>query len=587
MGRLVGTLFAAPFCAFGLGMLLWIGNAWLDAQAMQRWLPSEAIILDGGYRTNSSSDGGATYKAWAKYRYTIGGVDYTSERVAISDTADNIGDFHRELGGRLSDAAASGDPVTAWVNPDKPAEAVLDRSFRWGLQLFKLAFGVVFLAVGIIAAYATWSTRKPESKIAADLGSKPWLANPAWDGAALKSEAKKQLKAGWFFAGFWNLVSMPLPFLLIDEVTNKGNYLALVGLLFPIVGIGLLVWAIRMSREWRRFGAALCELDPFPGAIGGNVGGVVRITGLTDAEQRFDVTLSSVYSQRGSKSRTERVQWQHSQRLSAVRASDHHTVTFRFDVPGDLPESEPKPDGGNYHLWRLHIHGEMAGPDFDRTYELPVFATGATSEQLAEGPLANDAREQSANADAAVEQRFRLHRGGLYPEIEFPAGRHATMSLFGLLFGATFTGVGAALFMFADAPFMGTIFALFGIFILGHGLYSLGNSLHVSRDGGTITARRSWLGLPLARRSIDLMSVQHFRVDQTMSSSSGTRHTVYYAIKLVGDGDTVIAVADGLRGRHEVDAMVRQLTQQLRLSAIPVEYRKPLRLRARKEASGD
>ena len=29
--------------------------------------------------------------------------------------------------------------------------------------------------------------------------------------------------------------------------------------------------------EWRRFGAAPALLDPFPGAIGGNVGGVIDV----------------------------------------------------------------------------------------------------------------------------------------------------------------------------------------------------------------------------------------------------------------------------------------------------------------------
>ncbi|MEM8982942.1 MAG: DUF3592 domain-containing protein [Pseudomonadota bacterium] len=583
MGRLLGTLFATPFCAFGLGMLVWIGAAWLDARAMQQWSPVAATVLDGGYRTNSSSDGGATYKAWARYTYRIDGIDYTSERAAISDTADNIGDFHRTLGKRLKSAAIDGQPITAWVNPDAPDEAVIDRSFRWGLQVFKLVFGAIFLAVGGIALYATWSrktTTRDESD--AELGPQPWLANPAWQGAALTSQAKSKLRGSWIFAVFWNLVSLPLPFLLIDEVINKGNYPALLGLLFPIVGVGLLIWAVRTSREWSRFGPAPCELDPFPGSIGGNVGGRIAIHGLESAEQRFNVTLSLRLSQRSSKSRTERVQWQHSQRVRAVRVANKNEIAFRFDVPSDLAESDPVKDGGSYHLWRLHVHGDMPGPDFDRTYEIPVFATAERSQQLTDAVVANDVREQIQSADAAIEQRFRIHRGGIYPIIEFPAGRHVTMSLIGLLFGGVFAGVGAVLITMADAPIMGVIFALFGGLILIYGLYSLGKSLRVSRDGGTLTARRLWFGLPLVSRSVDLMRVKNFRIDQTMSSTSGGRHTIYYAIKLLADSDVVATVADGLRGRHEVDAMVRQLTEQLRLSEIPVEFRQPATLPKRR-----
>jgi hypothetical protein len=43
---------------------------------------------------------------------------------------------------------------------------------------------------------------------------------------------------------------------------------ALIRLLFPLVGIWLIACAIRRTREWRRFGAAPVTLDPVPGSIG-------------------------------------------------------------------------------------------------------------------------------------------------------------------------------------------------------------------------------------------------------------------------------------------------------------------------------
>jgi hypothetical protein len=32
----------------------------------------------------------------------------------------------------------------------------------------------------------------------------------------------------------------------------KGNRLALIGLIFPFVGVGLLVWAVRATLRWRK-----------------------------------------------------------------------------------------------------------------------------------------------------------------------------------------------------------------------------------------------------------------------------------------------------------------------------------------------
>ena len=83
--------------------------------------------------------------------------------------------------------------------------------------------------------------------------------------------------AAWAFAIFWNAISAVTPFIAYREVVSNDNYIALVALLFPLVGIGLLIWALRRTFEWRRFGPAPVTLDPFPGSIGGHVGGTVDI----------------------------------------------------------------------------------------------------------------------------------------------------------------------------------------------------------------------------------------------------------------------------------------------------------------------
>ena len=53
--------------------------------------------------------------------------------------------------------------------------------------------------------------------------------------------------AAWGFALFWNAISGITPFIAYREIVENDNYLALVALVFPLVGIGLLVWAIRRT----------------------------------------------------------------------------------------------------------------------------------------------------------------------------------------------------------------------------------------------------------------------------------------------------------------------------------------------------
>ena len=571
MGRVVGTLFGLPFAAVGVGMLSWTAYTVWQAQEMTGWQRVDATVLDGGVRVNRGDDS-ETYRAWGEYRYIYAGQEYRSRRVAISSTADNIGSFQEALGQRLAAAAASQEPIDAWVNPDNPADAIIDRRLRWGFQIVKLLFGLVFGAVGGAVIWAVWRAQDPVVDTTAEIVSaEPWRANPAWQGEPIRSEARNTMRGAWLFAGLWNLVSLPLPFLIVSEVTEKQNMLALIGLVFPVVGVGLLTWAIRTSREWWRFGPAPVLLDPFPGAIGGHVGGEIQLRNHLAPTAPVDISLTLVRSSDAGESRTERPQWNQQLAVRPTSGGAGSRIVFQFDVPEHLAASDAVTDGGDYSVWRLHVRSAGPGPDLNRSYEIPVYATGARSERLDTRATEQARREQHASDDVAIEAQFKVRRGGVYPEIVFPMGRHAGFALMGMLFGGVFAGAGYFLLTRADAPLMGTVFALVGGLILLFSLYGVGNTLSVSRDGALIHARRTLFGVPIGGASVDLMRIRHFQVRQTMSSSSGTRHVVYYAVDLVDDSGKDICVGEGLRGSNGAEAMIRRLQSELRLPELPIE----------------
>jgi hypothetical protein len=60
------------------------------------------------------------------------------------------------------------------------------------------------------------------------------------------------------------------------EFFDKGNKLAVLGLLFPAVGAGLLVWAVRATLRWRKFGSSTFEMTTLPGVIGGPLRGTIH-----------------------------------------------------------------------------------------------------------------------------------------------------------------------------------------------------------------------------------------------------------------------------------------------------------------------
>ncbi|GAA5168832.1 DUF3592 domain-containing protein [Viridibacterium curvum] len=141
------SLLAIPFLLVGLAFfVMGIVASVVDWSRMQDWHPLEAQLLSAGLEQRGSRT--RTWLATARYRYQFGGKTYIGQRVAINESADNIGDFQQTLGFRLRGAMRAGQSVQIWVNPQNPAEAVIDRSLRGSLMAYFSLFVVLFGGVG-------------------------------------------------------------------------------------------------------------------------------------------------------------------------------------------------------------------------------------------------------------------------------------------------------------------------------------------------------------------------------------------------------------------------------------------------------
>ena len=155
-GRWLLTLFALPFALTGWGLLLLgVVPTVYDWVRVQSWQATPATLTAAEFHIQRSSKG-RSYRVTATYRYRIDGSDFVGQRVAMSNHADNVGDFQEQLGARLTGALAAGTPVTAWVSPSDPQQAVLDRSLRPGLLALKLLAGLLFGGFGTGMAVAAW-----------------------------------------------------------------------------------------------------------------------------------------------------------------------------------------------------------------------------------------------------------------------------------------------------------------------------------------------------------------------------------------------------------------------------------------------
>ena len=570
-GKLFLMLFAVPFFGIGVWMLLSLSGVLTDAWRMQDWVATEAVLTRAGYETNSGDDAD-TYEAFAEYTYTFEGVRYRGDRAMIASGGDNIGDFQRDLGNRLERAMLAGEPVTAWVDPERPTESVIDRTLRWGLVGFKSIFVLAFGGFGLGMLIFAWRVPREKDKSLPLYGDQPWLLNDKWQTPEIRSDSKTAMYGAWFFAAVWNLISAPLPFLLYPEIVEKENYFALIGLLFPLVGIGLLVWAIRRTREWRRFGPTPVTLDPFPGSIGGHVGGTIDLELPYDSSRQFHLTLTNIHSyESGSgddRSQREDAQWQDAMVARAEPGPKGTRLSFRFDVPGDLRESDTEQDD-SYYLWRLGLSADLDGTDLDRSYEIPVFATAKPSQLLSDRAVEQARSAQSEVDDAGIRRLFELGFGPTGRRMYFPMGRHLSPAIGGCIAGLVLAGAGYWMIAEEDMWLFGGVFAAVGGLILLIALYMTLNSLEVRQAGSDIVTTRRLLGIAIRRQRFSRGDFERFESDSSFQSQSGGKHVMYYSVLAVVRDGRRITVGEGFRGENEARAAMRLVAREFGLPGPP------------------
>lgn len=569
-GKFFLILFALPFFGVGVWMLISVSGHVFDAWQMQIWEPVQAQLSNAGYATRSGDDSN-TYEAFAEYTYRYRGHGYANDRVGIAGGADNIGNYQLDIGSRLGRAWSRGDRITVYVNPNDPQDSIIDREIRWGIVGFKSIFVFTFGGVGL--GLIIMVLRSPKSKDTADpaYSAQPWLLNDKWQTPTIRSGSKSSMYFTWGFAAFWNLVSAPLPFVMYREIVEKQNYAALFALIFPLVGIGLIVWAVRRTLEWRRFGAAPVVLDPFPGAIGGNVGGVIDVNLPYVAGTVFRLTLTSIYSYMSgsgdSRSRKEAAKWQDSLVAHAESGKFGTRLTFRFNVPGELPESDAEQKGSDYHLWRMNVQAALPGVDFDRDYEIPVYATGEASLELSTYNIRSAYDEQDRLDDLAVRQKIQRSVGSGGIELFYPAGRNRLSALIGITAGGVFGSAGWFLVFSEGHTIFGSVFGGVGSLIVLASLYSVFNSLQVTMEAGYLKTVRRVLGIPVRNRKIQRSDFIRFSSRSSSQTRAGSKHIMYYTIHAEDNRGQKIVVGEGFTGAGEASAAIRMLANELGLQS--------------------
>jgi hypothetical protein len=425
------------------------------------------------------------------------------------------------------------------------------RSGDWANAGFLTIFVLVFGGVGFggIAAVLA-GRRKVEAAAAREAAhpDEPWLWREDWAARRITDDSRRQMWFAWIFTALWNLVSFPSAFLAVRAALNEGNRAALVALLFPIVGVGLLVWALRATLRYRRFGVSQLDLATVPAAVGHSLEGTLRTpAGLRPAEG-FRVALSCIRRvTTGSgrdRSTSESVLWQDERMLPGTGAG----VPVAFAIPADAAPYDAL-HGSDGTLWRLEASAEVPGVDYAARFDVPVFRTAASDQP-------RTAAELAVAAQSAVPADYRQPAGSRIEvsstrrgtEIYFPRARNPGMAVgltcFLALWAAATWGAVAL-----GAPIIfPLVFGAFGLLLVVMVLDQWLGVTRVTAGDGAVTVVSGWI-TPRRERVLRAGEI----ADVTIRIGSQSGGTPYYDLTIVTTAGKRVGAGGGVRDKREAE----------------------------------
>jgi Protein of unknown function (DUF3592) len=563
------VLFSLPFAGVGVVMTWLMVSTVLAWHGMQSWDQAPAQILHAELEVHQGDDS-TTYSVEARYTYEYEGQQYTGTRVAISGSADNIGSFQQDAYDELSRHRDSEQPFLCFVNPGDPSDAVLYRNLRWELLMLQSTFAIVFGGAGFgLMAVGLYSARKhrAENLLRSQNPGQPWLWREEWATGEIQSRTKALMLFVILFATMWNAIAIPISAIVVNEaVLGDGDRKGLIVLLFPAVGLLLILWAVRMVIQWRKFGRSVFRMAEVPGVLGGKLSGVIEVPVNVRPENGFHLTLNCINKRTSgsgkNRSTHESVLWQDTRVVSRELFEEDLTrsaIPVAFGVPYDGRASDSS-DSDNEIIWRLEAKAAVAGVDYDAQFDVPVFMTEASSPDfvLDEAPLAEylaDSNPLDVLAASGV-RITPLSSGGV--RMEFPMARAKGTATGMTVFLAIWTAVIVVLVKVSAPILFPIVFGLFELLFIYFALDLWFGSSRVEARFQELEFSGGWFGSGKTR---SLLFEEIERIKPVRGMQSGSK--LFYSVAAKTTDGKTYTLAKRIEGLRAAETVAQTLTDAL------------------------
>jgi hypothetical protein len=363
---------------------------------------------------------------------------------------------------------------------------------------------------------------------------------------------------------WWWFATAPLTLKLPAMLQASHSSWAWITLVFPLIGIVLLLMLAYHVAHRRKYGESILQLASTPGVIGGQLAGVLQIPQAIQPDGGFQLKLSCIEVQSGRKSEEREVVLWQDERLvpEPMRGPTVGTtaVPVLFAIPYEAKQSS-RPTSARDVRWILDVFAQTEGVNYNSRFEVPVFETAASRRDFKLD------ENLSADFTSAPPRDLVLRESGIIKEplpaggvrLLFPAARNPGSAVF----ATVVTSCIAAIVWFLRSIGAPIVFPIvFGLVGLGILLITLDlwfyRSVVEARSDG-ITFRGGLFGIG-RRRFWPAKEIKNFGSDHAMSSGRNIWKNI--EIELADKKKKTIAKSIGSKPAQ--DAVVAELRSALR-----------------------
>ncbi len=439
------------------------------------------------------------------------------------------------------------------------------------LSIFGLIFGGIGFGLWAGLLFAS-KARKRTDAIKAAHPLEPWLWKDQWAGGCIRSSSKATMVTACIVALFWNSISFTVAAMAIPAELKKGNHKVLLVLLFPVVGVGLMVWAAREIIRWKKFGESIFKMLSVPGVLGGQLNGAIQTPVKIRPGNGFHLKLRCINRiTTGSgkdSSTTEHLLWEDEKTmLKELLADDplRSGIPVFFQIPADCRESDDT-DSRNRVLWRLEARASVPGVDYFSQFEVPVFRwAGNDAPAAVVGPVPDPTLAYQAPPEPyrlPAHSRIQIRetpQGG--KEFVFPALLNPGVALGVALFLTIFSAATWFMATTGKAPILFPIVFGFADLVIFLALVNfVFKSCRIVVDADGLTVATHWLFI---RRIKHFSSADIANITTKIGMTSG--QNVYYDIHVLARAGRDITAASSIKDKKEADWIAAQMKSLLKL----------------------